>query len=195
MITAHDARVLMADTSRPKFSLENAKLIWTCGRINSFIEKAAKFGEKFVFLEYNEEFAKRNFKYMAKLYEEQGYMVAYNTHSALGCCLPIGFGVYWDFNGLDYEQARDFNNCNYHTGIEKKYLRGKCDEDIKEDVKLVHRFIRRLNDYRFQNLILSSEMRALENLIGYSEEIIKCLEYGTQLDFTSKIQVIPAEDD
>lgn len=195
MITAHDARMLMADTSRPKLSFENAKLIWACGRINSFIEKAAKLGEKFVFLKYNGEFAKRNFKHMAKLYEDQGYMVAYNTSDTYDCSLPVGFGVYWDLEGLDYKQARAFNNCNYHTGVEKKYLLGKCDEDVKEDVKLVHRFIHRLVDSGYKNLILNDEATAIRNLIDYSEEIIKCLEYGTQLNFTSKIQIIPGEDD
>jgi len=196
MITAHDAKKLMLETLRPKFSVENVKLIWACGKINSFIEKAAKLGERFVFIEYSEKFAKRNFKYLAKLYEEQGYMVAYNLHGMSGCDLPIvGFGVYWDLEGLEYKQARDFNNCTYHTGVEKKYLLGKCDEDVKEDIKLVYRFIHRLTDSGYKNLILHSEIKSLRNLIDYSEEIVKCLEYGTQLNFTSKIQVIPGEDD
>ena len=196
MITAHDAKKLMLDTSSPKFSLETAKIIWACGKINSLIEKAAKLGERFVFIEYSEKFAKRNFKYLAKLYEDQGYMVAYNLYGTSDCNLPhSGFGVYWDLEGLEYKQARDFNNCTYHTGVEKKYLLGKCDEDVKEDIKLVHHFIHRLNNCEHKNIILRSEMKSLKNLIDYSEEIVKCLEYGTQLNFTSKIQVIPGEDD
>ena len=189
MLTPQEARELMANTSKPKFSLSNVKLVWMCGRINSLIEKSAALGKPFVFIVYDEEIAQKYFKYLAKLYEEQGYCVAYNTEKRLSCTLPVGFGVYWAISELSPEEGLAFNNCNYHTPMGKTYIRGLNSEKLKEAIEIAKDLIKESRDARdHRHLFLRVDQEdAMVKLTMCGEEVVNFLETGAKLQVSTKI--------
>lgn len=91
--------------------LEKLYVIFTCGRINQYIEKKAKEGYEYIKFTMSPTMARRFYPFMIKCYEEEGYRVCLNQVWERG---RYNYILYFFWNEAGHLPVN--GNTIYYTG-------------------------------------------------------------------------------
>lgn len=163
------------------------KLAWACGRLNARIEVAAERGEGFTYMYGNYGFARKYYAVMKKIYEGQGYRVAYNFEPKTNLDLPTGFGVYWCMEKVPYDDANMYNNSDYHTPIGELKLGNIRASDIKDAVRTAKILANKCGQGTVR--ICMSEAERLRNLAYCGEQVVHHLQTGATMDVRRDLDI------
>lgn len=133
-MTAEEACELQQGSMNCKGFIFKTRLAWTCGIINKLIENEAERGKVETYINRNKSFANKYYPILAKLYEKQGFFIAYENRNTQ----RNTFRIVWNFDALqDYKKEQYINpqpwekHYDYHTKINEESINKKKKEKPK----------------------------------------------------------------
>lgn len=125
-MTADEARELVNGSMKHKGLFFKLKLSWMCGMINQEIEKRAEKGGMEIEIDKNSADAKQYYPIIAKLYEKQGYFVAYNSRYGNFNKLLISWEDFTKLDNFTLHAYLESDRYQYHTKSFDQYLKRTC---------------------------------------------------------------------
>ena len=187
-MTADDAREIMTGSMQNKFVFYKAKLTFICGMLNKYIDSSARLGDSCAGIKSKGNvLAKKYYPLMAKLYEDRGFVVAYNIASRDD--EYSFFNVYWSMNNLDRADLDTINRCTYHSCMCYHLLDNMSIDAIRNAKEEIDMLCHKTRDLKpgdgHSKSFYSCDRKWLLTISGCLAQIINHMEYGHRMNFNT----------
>lgn len=187
-MTADDAREIMTGSMQNKFVFYKAKLTFICGMLNKYIDSSARIGDSSAGIKSKGDvLAKKYYPLMAKLYEDRGFVVAYNIASREG--EYSFFNVYWSVKNLDRADLDTINRCTYHSCVCYRLLDNMSADAIRNAKEQIEMLYNNTWDLKpgdgYSRSFYSHDSKWLHTIAGCLSQIINYMELGQRMDFNT----------